>query len=116
MAIPRPKTRNALASKLKKLMEVEGMTQRDLAAVSGVSQTQIGNILRGTTSCSTETADALAKPFGMSGWQLTAAHIPANFRHSGSLNKLIAAYTNASDDLRKYIDSIVEHERPPSNP
>lgn len=110
MAKPRPRTRNTLALKLKTMMDTAQMTQRELANASGVSQRQISNIVNGKNACSHEVADALAKPFGMTGWQLISPHIPANYKYAGALNQLINAYTHANEDLRRYLDSIVERE------
>jgi transcriptional regulator with XRE-family HTH domain len=111
MAKPRPKTRNTLAHKLKALMDASEMTQRGLAAASGVSQRQISNIVRGENSPSIEVAEALARPFGLTGWQLISPNIPANYKHARPLNDLITAYTQASEEVRRYIDVIVERER-----
>lgn len=93
------------------MVAADNMTQRELATLSGVSQTQIGNIIRGANSPSVEIAEALAKPFDLTGWQLICPQIPANYKQGESLNKLIVAYVLASDDLRRYIDMIVERER-----
>lgn len=116
MAKPRPKTRSTVANKLKSLMTAAEMTQRTLASASGVSQRQISNIVRGENSPSIEIAEALAKPFGLHGWQLLSPHIPANYKHAGTLNNLILAYTQASDDVRRCIDTIVDRERKLSHP
>lgn len=116
MAKPRPKTRNILANKLRALMRAaDDMTQRELATASGVSQTQIGNIIRGENSPSVEIAEALAKPFGLTGWQLICPHIPDNYKHGAALNKLIVAYVLANDEVRHYLDMIAERERKPSH-
>lgn len=111
MAPQRPNTRMILAAKLKALMEESGMTQRELASKSGVSQRQISNIVRGENSCSVEIAEALAKPFGLTGWQLIAPNIPAAHKYAPALNRLVSAYALASDDVRNYFDSIVDREK-----
>lgn len=97
------------------MVAADNMTQRELAGLSGVSQTQIGNIIRGANSPSVEIAEALAKPFGLTGWQLICPHIPDNYKHGESLNKLIVAYILASDEVRRYIDMVVERERKPNH-
>lgn len=115
MANPRPTIGHIIAKKLKSMMLSNGMKQRALAAESGVSQRQISNVLNCENSPSVDIVDALAKPFGLSGWHLQAPQIPAGYEHVGRLEKLIFTYTHASDELRAYLDSIVEREGTPQN-
>jgi transcriptional regulator with XRE-family HTH domain len=110
MAQKRPRTRETIARNLRILMDRSSWSQRDMAAKSGVSQRQISNILQSSSSCSTETADALAKAFGLEGWHLMLPRLPLDLVHSTSIQKLVIAYTNASETTRAYMDSIVERE------
>ena len=86
------------------------MTQRDLSAASGVSQRQISNILSETTTCSVETADALAAAFKLVGWHLLIPDLPSELLNSPSLNRLVSAYVHASEDTRHYMDQVAERE------
>lgn len=106
----RPRTRGSIARNLRLLIDHAHWTQRDLETRSGVSQRQISNILTQTTSCSTETADALAKPFGLEGWHLLIPNLPLDLVHSPSIAKLVAAYIRAGQDTRDFIDSVAERE------
>jgi transcriptional regulator with XRE-family HTH domain len=67
---PRRSTVDAFREGLRALMVRSGWTQRDLAKRSRVSQKQISNILNNVNSPSLETADKLARAFGLSAWQL----------------------------------------------
>lgn len=107
----RPLTRETLGQKLKKLMALTEMSQRELATATGVSQRQISNLIRGENSCSVETADALAKPFGLTGWQLIAPHIPADKVMAQSIERLLATYSSGTPELRAYLDSVVAREK-----
>jgi transcriptional regulator with XRE-family HTH domain len=111
MAYNHPETRKALGLKLKARMRAAHMTQRKLSDLTGVSQTQISNIVRGKNACSIEMADALAKAFGMKGWQLLAPIEIADADHAQTLTNLVFAYTT-NESLRRYLDTIVEREGP----
>lgn len=91
-------------------MDRKQWSQRDLAGKSGVSQRQISNILQMTTTCSVETADALALPFGLEGWHLLLPRLPLDLVHSPSIGRLVKAYTEASDIVRAYFDTIAIRE------
>lgn len=110
MSKVRPKTRVSVARNLRALMELAHLSQRDLESKSGVSQRQISNILSQSTSCSVETAEALARPFGLEGWHLLLPDLPASLVASPSIGKLVSAYLHASAATRQYMDDIAAHE------
>ena len=91
-------------------MAQAGWSQHELAKRSGVSQSQVGNILNRRTSCSVETAEALAKPFGLQGWHLILPNLPDELVHSISIERLVTAYTGAGEETRDYLDRIAERE------
>lgn len=78
--------------------------------MSGVSQRQISNILSQSTSCSVETADALAKAFKLHGWHLLLPTLPADLERSASLQRLVEAYMHSGAATRDYLDSIADRE------
>jgi len=110
MAQPRPRTRETLARNLRVLMDRAEWSQRDLAAQSKVSQRQISNILSMTTSCSVETAEALAKPFGLQGWHLVLPNLPVDLVQSTSIARLVSAYIAAQGPSRAFMDSLADRE------
>ena len=91
-------------------MERAGWSQRDLASKSGISQRQISNILTMSTSCSVETAEALAKPFGLQGWHMALPNLPADLVQSTSIARLVSAYIAGNEAARDYLDSIATRE------
>ncbi len=110
MPVRRPRTRDIVAANLAALMGHAQWSQRDLEAKSGVSQRQISNILTRSTSCSVETADALARAFGLEGWHLLVKDLPDDLVHSVSIAKLVAAYIQAGQETRNYIDTVAQRE------
>ncbi|MGB7453040.1 MAG: helix-turn-helix transcriptional regulator [Lysobacterales bacterium] len=61
--------RGRVATNLKELMNQAGMrSQAQLAEATGVSQSQIGNILRGERSASVDTLECLANGLGCEPW------------------------------------------------
>jgi transcriptional regulator with XRE-family HTH domain len=110
MTKARPSTKEILALNLKRLMGMRKWTQVKMAQESGVSQTHISAILRGDSSCTVETADALAKPFNLTGWHLLIARLPDNLVSSPSLNRLVEAYIDATEDGREFLDAAVDRE------
>ena len=86
------------------------MSQRDLAAKSGVSQRQISNILSDATSCSVDTAQALAKAFGLEGWHLLVPNLPDELLSSPSLERLVRAYIGAPASAREFMDTLADRE------
>jgi len=111
MAKPRPRTRSTIARNLRALMAFHGLKQRAMEVKTGVSQRQIGNILNGSTSCSVETADALAQPFGLTGWQLMVHNLPPELIESPNLGRLVQAYLDANDEGRELLDKMAHREQ-----
>lgn len=105
MTKPRPKPSESMVNNLKRLMRAKGLNQTELATLSGVSQTHIGGILRGESSCTVEMVDALAKPFGLSGWQMIMPRLPDDLVHSLALQHLMDAYIDAEPQARTFIDA-----------
>lgn len=110
MRSSRPKTRQSVAKNLQVLMAHAGWSQRDLAAKAKVSQRQISNILSQATSCSVETADALAAAFGLQGWHLLLPNLPDDLAESPSIARLVEAYIGSDPAGRAYLNSIADRE------
>lgn len=65
--------REVLATNIKTLMKKAGIrSQTQLARITGISQTQIGNILRQETSSSIDLLVRLANGFSCEPWMLLA--------------------------------------------
>ena len=91
-------------------MRMKDWTQMELAAKSGVSQRMISHVLSQSTGCSTETAEALAKPFGLTGWHLLVPGLPDELLRSPSLSRLVDTYVQADEKGRSMIDMVAERE------
>lgn len=110
MAPKRPNTRDTLAKNLKMLLQLRGWNQVQLAAKSGVSQRMISSVLAKQSGCSVETADALAQPFGLTGWQLILPNLSEDLVRSGAVASLVDSYMSASPEGRALIDAMALRE------
>lgn len=106
----RPKTVDTLVKNLRELMKATGMTAKELAAKSGVSERMIGYIFAGERTPTVEVADSLAGPFGLTGWQLLIPGLHVDIAKTGKLGQLVHNYSSASDEGRQYIDRVAEQE------
>ena len=115
MKVKRPHTRETLAANLRAMMALREWNQVELANKSGVSQRMISHVLTKNAACSIETADALARPFGLHGWHLLIPNLPVELMQSGSLQRLVEAYTSASADSRDLVDRLLALRNKASN-
>lgn len=113
MAVKRPRVRETLARNLRALMRERDWSQADLAAKSGVSQRMISSILNQQHSCSTETADALARPFGLDGWELQMDMPVELLLKSPTLGELVLKLTAASAEARGWLNTFLDRDRKP---
>lgn len=104
----RPNTQESLRKNLKRLMEVQKISQAELARRSGISQTHIGGILRGESSATVEIADALARPLGTNGWIIIKPDLPDELLISSALRDLVDGYCNADTAGREFIDAALK--------
>lgn len=110
MSNPRPRTRDILARNLRALMAAHDMTERALAQASGVSQGQINNILNVRTSCSIETAEALAQVFGLTGWHLLLHGLTEDLLSSPTISRMVDGYIRMNGEGRALIDAMIRRE------
>lgn len=88
------------------------MSQAELARQSDVSQKTISNILNPEVeqSPSIETAEKLAKPFGLEGWHLIMPNLPDDLVSSPSIERLLNSYINSSQEGRDMINKVADRE------
>lgn len=91
-------------------MKKTGMKKPELAKKSGVSERMIGYLLAKERTPTIEVADALAKPFDLTGWQLLIPGLHIDLAKAGKLEQLVHNYSSASDKGREYIDRVSEQE------
>lgn len=97
-----------VSANVRRLMQAMEWSEHELARRSGVSQKAINNLLNKTTGCTITTAEKLAKPFGLTGWQLMIEKIPADAAFSNTLTNLVLKFTSADDQGRAFIRSAVD--------
>ena len=110
VANPRPRTRDVLATNLRALMNVHDMTERQLSQSSGVSQGQINNILNRRSTCSIETAEALAQVFNLTGWHLLLHGLPDELLSSPTIARMVESYMRMNGEGRALLDALVRRE------
>ncbi len=91
-------------------MDLSGFTITELVKRSGVSRRTVAYILKAENATSIETAEALAKPFGLEGWHLIMRNLPHDLKASKSLNTLISNYIDSGAEGRNIIDLMAERE------
>lgn len=92
-----------VSGNVRRLMEAMDWSEHDLAKKSGVSQKAINNLLNKTTGCTITTAEKLARPFGLTGWQLMLNELPADAAFANSLTQLVARFLKADQKGRDFI-------------
>lgn len=97
-----------VSANVRRLMTAMEWSEHQLAKKSGVSQKAINNLLNRTTGCTITTADKLARPFGLTGWQLMLEDIPADAAFGGTLTQIIAKFLKADTKAREFIRDAVD--------
>lgn len=110
MTNTRPRTRKVLAHNLRALIDAHEMSERALAQRSGISQGQINNILNERTSCSIETAEALARVFHVPVWHLLVSDMPIELVDSPAIGFLLEAYVRMDSEGRELLDAVARRE------
>lgn len=106
----RPSTRQSLAINLSYLLKTRGLSERDLALKSGVSQKTINNIVNARTSANTENVDKLARVFGLDGWHLILPDLIKDIESGGTITKMVSNYLASSKSGQEMIFQIAERE------
>lgn len=104
------RTQQIVVSNLRALMAETKMSIEELARRSGVSERMIAYIMAHERKPTLDTAESLAKAFGLAGWQLLVPDLPVHLAKTGKLEQLLRNYSRASEKGREYIDHVAEHE------
>lgn len=97
-----------VSGNVRRLMDAMDWSEHDLSKRSGVSQKAINNLLNQTTGCTITTAEKLARPFGLTGWQLMLEEIPPDGAFSTTLTQIVTKFLRADKKGRDFILSAVE--------
>ena len=103
-------SREVLATNLKSLMRSANIrSQAELANLTGISQTQIGNIINRKKAASIDTLERLAKGFECDSWLLLApVSVVENF-DSADFAALMHCYIHLPHDGQKTIWDMTYH-------
>jgi len=110
VANPLPHTRDVHARNLRVLLNAHKMSERALSQASGVSQGQINNILNKRSTCSVETAEALACVFGLTGWHLLLHGLPDELIDSPRIGDMVESYLKMNGQGRELLDALIRRE------
>lgn len=99
-----------LISNLQALIKTTGISQADLAAKSRISPRYIGYILAHEKIPTVRMVDALARVFGLEGWQLLVPELPTDLAANGKLARLVQNYMKSPAAARDYINHVAEQE------
>jgi transcriptional regulator with XRE-family HTH domain len=103
-------TTEAVAKNLRRLMEMRGLTQPQLAKKAGVAQRTISNILSASNEPGIEKINKIARVFGLQGWQLQMPNLPDDMLTDGRVTRVIDALTRATPEGREMIERLAERE------
>lgn len=105
-------TAETLAVNLRLLMDVFEWKPADLAEKTGgeVSDRMISYVLNCQRVPSIEVAEIMARPFGLTGWQLLIPSLPQDIERSKSMRKVIDAYIAANNEGKDMIEMIAQRE------
>lgn len=109
----RPLPSETLAANLAMLVELIPEKKKPLdwlAKKSGISKRMIQYILKCERTATVNTADQLAEPFGLTGWQLITPGLRADLVKNGRLERLVQNFYRSSEEGRDYISRVAEQE------
>lgn len=81
-----------------------------LAKKSGVSKRMIQYLLKCEKTATIDLIDALAQPFGLTGWQLIMPNLSEDLLKDGTLERLVENFSRSSTEGRDYISRVAEQE------
>lgn len=99
-----------LVDNVRALMRHTETSKAQLAQRSGISERMIAYILAKERTPTVETADSLARAFGLTGWQLMIPNLSLELAKEGKLEQLVKNYSTSSRKGREYIDRVAEQE------
>ena len=103
-------TQVTLADNVRYLLGKMNWSEAELGRRAGVSQKTVNNVVRLEKSTKIETADAIAKPFGLEGWQLFLPNLRNDYETGGTISKLFVDYLSASQQGQQHILWVAERE------
>ena len=99
---------DTVSTNVRNLMTARGWSEHRLAKESDVSQKAINNLLNKVTGCTITTADKLARPFGLTGWQLMLEKLPIDAAFGTTLTQIVVKILKADTKGRQFILNAAE--------
>lgn len=103
-----------LADNVRRLMEIDGLSQQKLAKRAGLAQRTVSDLLSyGRTSSKSptlSTIEKIAASFDVPTWLIQVPHLPDDLLRSHRLSRLVENYVEAPERGRENVDRIAESE------
>lgn len=100
--------RHVLAENLSALLKAKGWSGPELATRARVDRKTVNNMLNARYDPRPENVDAVAKVFGLNGWQLLRPSTGKNFSDAAVIERLIEKFSEATPEQRQTILHVVE--------
>ncbi len=110
MARKKKTTVEVFRENLRNLINEKGWSNRGLERKSGVSDRMIGKVLNGESKPSVEIAEKLAKPFGLTGWQMLLPTLVNDPASNAKLSQLVDSYTKANKEGKDLILTLADNQ------
>lgn len=108
MAKKYPAPRYVLADNLKALLKPSGMSGPELADKAKIDRKSVNNMLNARYDPRPENVEAVARVFGLTGWQLLRPGTGKNAAQAAQIEGLIDKFTNATPEQRTTILKVAE--------
>ena len=106
MARERPATRETVSANLKALLRIRDWSQAELARQAGLPTRTVNAVVNMEGACTVETAEKLARPFGLHGWHLLIPNLPDDLVNNTSLSSLVESYAGLNHTSRELINDL----------
>lgn len=100
--------RQVLAANLKELLRIHKITAPKVAAKAGVDPKSLNNMLHARYEPRLDLVEAVAKVFGLTGWQLIRRNLTKGMPQAVELEGLIEKYIEATPEERATILRVAE--------
>lgn len=109
MATPK-KTLQDLAKNTKYLRARNKWSQAELAKKSRISQKAISDIENAVYDAKHDTADAIGRAFGLTGWHMLNPNLARDTESGGTIAKMIEGFSQLNEESQQLIMQLVERE------
>jgi plasmid maintenance system antidote protein VapI len=111
----RPNTADTVVENIKYLLSECKWNVPRLELESHVPRRTIYSILKKERTPGIDTTDDIAKAFGLDGWHLLKPNLKYDLAKNGHLERVIDAYSMATEMTRDYVDMVLDREKKVGN-